>query len=410
MRLPQNQPFQRPWIMQLHNPVRMPDHLQGRWTELVEHARADLEALADLFVEYVVQLDVYRDGAVSREQIRVHALSSFGYLLGQIAGNDEFKSEVIWTARRLGQDRARAGIPLNNLLTAVRLDFKVFWEVFRSYAGPADRELLVTGVEKIWAAVERYSIEVQTGYLEEASRLDDRRLSERARLMTAILNSDSPAEEDLHHLAQAIEVDPNSNFVVVAATVQGDQELRIAADSLTASGHTAYIHSTGHFSLLISDWKGEDTRPLRQLVAHSSCGIAPVIHEFSGLPRACQLAMEIAGLSASGTGGPAELKDLWLPFLAARLHDAAPELVASVLAGFDTASEAEKERLTEVAWSFAHSGSITKTASQLYCHRNTVLNRLRRLETLTGHDITVPADATLLLLAFIAAKPEAIND
>jgi hypothetical protein len=59
-----------------------------------------------------------------------------------------------------------------------------------------------------------------------------------------------------------------------------------------------------------------------------------VIHGFSGLARACRLAMEIVELSASGARGPAELKDLWLPFLAARLHDAAPELAASVLAGF----------------------------------------------------------------------------
>jgi DNA-binding PucR family transcriptional regulator len=120
--------------------------------------------------------------------------------------------------------------------------------------------------------------------------------------------------------------------------------------------------------------------------------------------------MEIVELSASGVRGPAELKDLWLPFLAARLHDAAPELVASVLAGFDTASEAEKERLTEVAWTFARSGSKTKTASQLYCHRNTVLNCLRRLKALTAQDITVPADAGLLMLVFLAAKPGAIND
>jgi hypothetical protein len=53
--------------------------------------------------------------------------------------------------------------------------------------------------------------------------------------MTAILNSDSPAEEDLHNLALAIEADPDSNFVVVAATVQGDHELRKAAGRLTAT-------------------------------------------------------------------------------------------------------------------------------------------------------------------------------
>ncbi|WP_217376166.1 PucR family transcriptional regulator [Paenarthrobacter ureafaciens] len=396
--------------MQLHNIVYIPESMQGRWAELVEQARADIGALADRFVQYVEQLDTYRDGAVSMDQVRLDALSSFGFLLGQIAGNDEFKSDVIWTARRLGRDRARIGIPLNDLLAAVRLDFKVLWEVFRSYAGPADRELLVAGVEKIWAAIERYSIEVQNGYLEESSQMADKRLSERARLMTAILNNDVPAEEDLQSLASALGVDAAGNFIVVATAVQGDRDLRKAGDRLTASGHMAHIHSTGHYSLLVSDWKGEDTQPIRKLLSGSVCGLAPVIRGFSGLARACRLAIEIVELNAAGAHGPAELKDLWLPFLASRLRDAAPELVQSVLAGLDTVSEAEQERLTEVAWAFARSGSISKTAAQMYCHRNTVLNRLRRLEELTGHDITVPADAALLLLAFLTSRPEAISN
>jgi hypothetical protein len=396
--------------MQLHNIVYIPESMQGRWAELVEQARADIGALADRFVQCVEQLDTYRDGAVSMDQVRLDAMSSFGFLLGQIAGNDEFKSDVIWTARRLGRERARIGIPLNDLLAAVRLDFKVLWEVFRSYAGPADRELLVAGVEKIWAAIERYSIEVQNGYIEESSRMADKRLSERARLMTAILNSDVPAEEDLQSLASALGVDPAGNFIVVATTVQGDHDLRKAADRLTASGHIAHTHSTGHYSLLVSDWKGEDTQPIRKLLSGSVCGLAPVIHGFSGLVRACRLAIEIVELNAAGAHGPAELKDLWLPFLASRLRDAAPELVQSVLAGLDTVSEAEQQRLTEVAWAFARSGSIAKTAAQMYCHRNTVLNRLHRLEELTGHDITVPADAALLLLAFLTSRPEAISN
>jgi hypothetical protein len=99
--------------MQLHNVVRIPDSLQGTWAELVEQARADIGSLVDLFVEYVGQVDGYRDGIVPMKWVRVDSLSSLEYLLGQISGNDEFKADVIWTARRLGSDRARIGIPLN---------------------------------------------------------------------------------------------------------------------------------------------------------------------------------------------------------------------------------------------------------------------------------------------------------
>jgi hypothetical protein len=392
--------------MQMHNVVHIPDHLEDRWAELVGQARADVGTLVEQFAERVGQMEVYRAGVVSMEQVKVDAFGAFGYLLGQIRGNGDFKAEVIWTARRFGRARARIGIPLNDLLTAVRLDFQVLWAAFRFYAGPEDRELLVAGVEKIWAAVERYSTEVQSGYLEEASRMADKRHSERARLMTAILNSEVPDTEELHNLGRALGVDVESYFVVVATRVQHDNELNKVAGHLRASSHTVHIHSTGDHSLLISNWKGEDLQPLRRLLSASICGVAPVIQGLSGLARACRLAVEIVELNVSEVRGPTELKDLWLPFLAARLRDAAPELVASVLAGFKGTSEAEQQRLTEVALAFAHSGSMTKAGLQMYCHRNTVLNRLRKLEEITGYDMAVPADAALLLLAITAAQAE----
>jgi hypothetical protein len=390
----------------MHKIGSIPDSLQDRWSELVGCAHDDVETLVDLFMERVAKLKEYREGAVPMERVRQDAFSSFRYLIRQIAGEDEFSAEVIWPARRLGQDRARIGIPLNYVLAAVRIDFQVLWSTFRSNARPADRELLVAGVEKIWAAVERYADEVQTGYLEESFQMADKRLSERARLMTAILNSEVPTVEDLDNLGRALEVDPDGNFVVAATVTQRDHELRKIASRLTASGYSTHIHSTGPYSLLISNWKGEDLQPLRKLLSESTCGVGPLIHGLSGLARACRLAIEIVEMRPSGTRGPMELKDMWMPFLAARLRDAAPELVASVLTGLNGVSEAEQQRMTEVALTFGRSGSITKTASQIYCHRNTALNRLKRLEELTGHDMTVPAEAALVLLSFLTVQSE----
>lgn len=52
-------------------------------------------------------------------------------------------------------------------------------------------------------------------------------------------------------------------------------------------------------------------------------------------------------------------------------------------------------------------GSTAAAAERLYCHRNTVLNRLRRLEHLTGRKLAHPRQALELALAVEAVRLEA---
>ncbi|WP_410050015.1 helix-turn-helix domain-containing protein [Actinomadura sp. CNU-125] len=49
-------------------------------------------------------------------------------------------------------------------------------------------------------------------------------------------------------------------------------------------------------------------------------------------------------------------------------------------------------------------GSASRVADDLFCHRNTVQNRLRRLEELTGRSLAVPADVIDLGLAVQAFR------
>lgn len=56
---------------------------------------------------------------------------------------------------------------------------------------------------------------------------------------------------------------------------------------------------------------------------------------------------------------------------------------------------------TLAAW-LDSGGSAQLASSQLYCHRNTVLNRLRRCEQLTGRSLDRPADIVELSLALAA--------
>ncbi len=49
---------------------------------------------------------------------------------------------------------------------------------------------------------------------------------------------------------------------------------------------------------------------------------------------------------------------------------------------------------------FLSTGNITTTAEPLFCHRNTILNRLNRFQDLTGIDLTVPSQAARLVVAW----------
>ncbi|MFD8590699.1 helix-turn-helix domain-containing protein [Streptomyces sp. NPDC059637] len=55
------------------------------------------------------------------------------------------------------------------------------------------------------------------------------------------------------------------------------------------------------------------------------------------------------------------------------------------------------------AW-LAADGSALRAGSRLFCHRNTVLNRLRRYEQLTGRSLGRPQDLVELVLALEAHR------
>jgi len=50
----------------------------------------------------------------------------------------------------------------------------------------------------------------------------------------------------------------------------------------------------------------------------------------------------------------------------------------------------------------AAGGSPTQAAPAVYCHHNTVIKRLQRIEALTGLCIAVPRDRLVLELAILA--------
>ncbi len=83
----------------------------------------------------------------------------------------------------------------------------------------------------------------------------------------------------------------------------------------------------------------------------------------------------------------------------------AGRLVTEVLGEVLALEPADRAVLLETldAW-LACEGSAGRAAGRLYCHRNTVFNRLRRLEQLTSRSLARPRDLVEVALAVEAHR------
>ena len=383
--------MQQPW-----------DHTAAaRWAALVGRLRADADALVSEFVDRVRAISPYGRGVVPREVLEADADRTFDYLLRRVAGQP-VPERLLDIGPSIGRDRARRGVPLNDLLTAVRLDFRVLWAGLRQRADPTDEPLLVSRVEDVWAAVEDYTTQIQVSYQAEAALLARERQGERTMLVASLLAGPDPDPDEVERLAVALDVDVDADLLVAAATAGAGPALRRAADRLGADGRMVHVQSTGRHVVLIARWEGGTGAPVRAALAGVPCGVGPLAHGLANVPRSARIAGEIVDVSAGSTG-PRELAGAWLPLAAARLADTAADLVGAELAGLADVPARERERLLAAVRAYTATGSVAKVAERLYCHRNTVLNRLRRFAELTGRDVTVPADAAVVLLALQCA-------
>jgi hypothetical protein len=370
---------------------------EERWTSLVGRLRVDAGVLVAAFVARVRAVPPYGRGVVPTDRLETDAHLTFDYLLRRLAGQP-VPERLLATGPSIGRDRARRGVPLNDLLTAVRLDFRVLWAALRECADPADEALLVARAEDVWNVVEEYSTQIQVSYQAEAAVLARERMGERTMLVAALLSSAVPDPDEVARVAVALDVDVDADLLVAAASPASGLRLRQAADRLAADGRMVHVQSTGRHVVLLARWDGGTGAPVRAVLAGVPCGVGPLAHGLAAVPRSARLAGELVDVLPD-LGGPRELFDAWLPLAAARLADTAGELVGAELAGLADAAPRERHRLLETVRAYAATGSVAEVAARVYCHRNTVLNRLRRFAELTGRDVTVPTDAAVVLLA-----------
>ncbi|WRZ93462.1 helix-turn-helix domain-containing protein [Streptomyces sp. NBC_01007] len=399
------------------------------------------------------------------ESVRDEVRRSLRLNVGSLIRPGELREAAHRCSWAIGRARAERGLPLDALLRAFRLGGGMIWQELvdeTTRRHPADARLLVHVAADVWNFVDDHCAVVADAYRQTERELMWRR-ENRLRLMTAALLDGTARIADLPAAAAALGLPEQGRYAVVLARLpvgrafadvrgqvrisglrvlwyrdrdrdsEGSYGIVLLGDHPYGGGPSGHGHEIG----LLDAEADADPEPTpgpaaergpgggdgrdgerprthgpdvdageiaRRLTAPpvARVGVSPVVDGLAAIGTARRLA-DTALRACPRSGGTVVLEEhlpaalvVSSPVLGAALS----ERVLGPLLRLDL-SDRDVMLDTLTAW-LACDGSAQRAAGRLYCHRNTVLNRLRRCEQLTGRSLTRPADVVELSLALAA--------
>ena len=378
-----------------------------RWSALL--AQLSVEDLTDHFLDRVLRVPGYDTAPLPSSEIRRTGAASFDALIRGLQQGSEGSHDSSGRAARLaiatdvGVSRARAGVPIESLMTAIRLDFSILWGELISIAENADAALLVRHADRVWGIVDSYASQTQTTYMAERQRMHNEASSVRQGYVATLFGEMSPPAEMLTHIAGELALAETAPLCVAMAIGKEMAGLRIVVASAAHRGAEIFTHHLGDG--LVAFWPCDD-RPGSAIqeaasqISQLRCGLVELVHGIAKLPDAARLARDLANLLTPEDQHALTMTLAWARLARLRLGESGLPLTADLNAALAHCSVAERTRLIEGVRAYLSTGSIIASAEILFCHRNTLMNRLRRFAKITGIDITVPQQAARLVVAW----------
>lgn len=363
------------------------------WGRLLERLAADHDALVDEFLERLRALGSYDEQVVTQDELRRTAGETMNMLIGQLAGSP-LTEELRTLPARLGARRARQGVEREDVLEAVRLDFRVIWSGLQRALGDAPADLLVLHAEEVLEVVERYIGDVQVAFLDEQAALARNTRIDRGRALGRLLASGPDAERVARVEESQLQLPLEGAFEVAFVVERDADRARRAVAAMEGPAAVAWDTDIGTVFVRPRGVDGE----LRSVLDGTRGGYEPAAPGLRALPQVAALLGEIAALPGEQLATEA---DAWCAIAHQRLLPVLPSIAGVEDALLELPTQ-ERQRVVEAVQHVCSTGSIKESAAALFVHRNTVVNRLAVFRETTGLDVSIPQQAALALLGLAA--------
>jgi hypothetical protein len=315
-------------------------------------------------------------------------------------------------ARTTGARRADQGMPLHDVLRSFRIGGRLIWDDLVEHAHDLldARDLREVGT-RLWEVVDETSAQVAAAYHETERgliRADEQR---KASLWEGLLSGRGRDPSFALEALRILDLPEEGPYVVVAAAGHEVESLRRALAGRRTTSQ--WVRRAAGVSGIVAARRAADlpalvVRALEGAVAGTAVGVSAAVAgpaELDLASRQASLALQTRGGRPGVAGFDAALPEALL----LTSPEVAGRLVAIWLGPVLALPAAESQPLLETLRAWVDSGgSAVHTAERAHCHRNTVVNRLRRVADLTGREAvasTPPPLELALALRAISTVP-----
>lgn len=384
--------------------------IQSAWATLLDRA----DAIADDITLTILdkEKDWYADQPELRADVRASTREHVRRGIRTMAGLAEPGEGAVHVWRDTGRRRAAQGVPMEHVLNAYTLGTRVLWEalVEQRDRGVLDEDdsVLLTAGQRIWSALDLQSSTLIDAYRRESARLErqDRRRQEH--LLERLVEGGSHDAAFLAEVREVLGFAPDDAVACVVGHFDGqlDGPLRAADDRLERSGLTSYWRVRGEINFGLVALGSLTVTDLVTLLAPGATGRVGVAQSpdgLAGIHTAYRLAEKASGTLPRGTARVVSVTERLPEVLLGASPEVAHLLVAETVGPVLALPSQQGQVLLETLSALlAHHGSPTHAAESLFCHRNTVIYRMRQIEGLTGRSLGDARDRLLLGLALTA--------
>lgn len=321
--------------------------------------------------------------AVCRDNLLL-SLEEFGGLPAS-AGNIES------AATETGRRRAEQGMPLDTVLLAYRRGGRVMWQAMTDLlrgAAPVEQDVVLEVAGVLWETIDRFSTVMADAYRLTQLELHRRQDSRRGVLFAALLEGRGRDPAVASAAAEALGLSARERYALVVVDIgENPAAPPNPGPALLEAGMRSFWRPwSQRYAGLVRLGRAEPyelAEVLREMHV-GTAGVSPACEELAAADTALRLAERALRTLPPGGRAVACLDERLVEASLAGDPEIADLLVTRYLAGV-LACGSERSVLLRTLRVWMDAGcSAARTAERLYCHRNTVLNRLARITELTG--------------------------